>query len=123
MKKLLLAVVLMFPALAVAQSEYKLTWSIVGKISPAAFDTIVLDIRETSRFLTANGIFKSGSAAATATGTCFFLASGNVYCGLNVSAATYSIEITPSLNGTVIYVDSDTGGTASSAALQLVEFN
>lgn len=121
MKKILLAALLLAPFPAIAQSDYAITWTIVGSIGTNQYTTLKLDLNEGTRYLSVDGVLETSSNTATpTTGTCMLLTSGNVSCNLLAGPVYFVVEITPTLAGTIQLKDNYTGNPISSAALQFV---
>ena len=123
MRVITLCIALLFPALAFADSDYSIEWSINSPIGDSQYNRIILDINEGTTALTANGMFISGDNAAPATGTCFFIIGGKIHCGLTVSAATFTIDLLSSLNGSVSLIYSDAGEVAETSLIEVTSIN
>ncbi len=66
-----------------------------------SYDKLLLDVRQTQRFLQLNGVLlnTTTSSAMPTTGTCFFNDNGGAYCKLQLGAGTLAVAVDSSLNG------------------------
>lgn len=98
-----------------AQDVVSVTWRVLGLVDEyvtdaesAPVDSLELDLR-VGGYVTANGAVRTDdNVLFPATGTCFSLLGGGVWCELAVRQVTYAIEIDmETLGGTLTVINQD----------------
>lgn len=108
MKKIIAAVLLMFPfsGTAVAQSDASITWSVQGVKD---IKEITMDAKFTARYVAVNGsVTNTSNISLPITGTCFETNKGGVYCTFFIAGgALVELDLLPSLGGSIRSYDSN----------------
>src|SRR5690606_35990381 len=96
-------------------ADANVTWSIPSRISINQFHTLNLDISFGIQYISVNGTLQSATGSSPATGTCFVKVDNGVYCNLQVDQASFNVDLSPSLTGTIS--GKDANGAPMGAAL------
>lgn len=106
---------------AVAQSDYYLVFRFPQGlvIGGDNYYEMTLDANRGTRFLALNGVMTSAGGSAPATGTCFFTNQGGAFCNLQVDQNSHTMNLGPSLTGTMTVRDPQ-GNNIASAYVELI---
>lgn len=119
MKKLAVVLLVLAPLQAAGQSDYAVTWDIVGGLQLGIRDYTILevDIDVGSRYFPANGALLDAGKASPLTGTCFSTAAGGIFCNFQGDQNSFNMNIASDLNGTLNAKDSSGNQFFSSTVL------